>query len=293
VTPRADPSPLPPGVLLAREPPVGARRRRPVPAQRTLFVTAVPALDETEAATAAAEARTAFAPEQLPFEFGGDQPEPAPAPAPAVWGRHPGPLGPPEQLPFEFTPPETPPAAAVAPLREGPGPSADVAPAPQATVAGAPPEGAAVATGDAGDAANGPADEETGAEADAAPRPRWRTVAQLTAWAAAVVAVAVVLLVFVFPTRTYLAQRHQLAAAAGELRLLDTQNSQLAAQVARLRTDKEIERIAREQYHLVRPGESAIAILPPPAPPAPATPSAPPPAKPGQGWLHRLTSWVP
>jgi cell division protein FtsB len=108
----------------------------------------------------------------------------------------------------------------------------------------------------------------------------------------AVGAVAVVLLVFVFPTRTYVNQRRQLAATASELRLLNSQNSQLTDEVARLRTDSEIERIAREQYHLVQPGESAIAILPAPTQAAPATPSTPP-LKPHESWLHRLTSWLP
>jgi cell division protein FtsB len=124
-------------------------------------------------------------------------------------------------------------------------------------------------------------------------RSRWRAVAQVAAWTTAVVAVAIVLLVFVFPTRTYMAQRRQLSDAASELKLLDTQNAQLAGQVARLRTDAEIERIAREQYHLVRPGESAIAILPPPSSRAPATAPAPPPHKPHASWLDRLTSWIP
>ena len=45
-------------------------------------------------------------------------------------------------------------------------------------------------------------------------RRRWRTVAHVAAWGSAIVAVAVVLLVFVFPTRTYLSQRHQLALTA-------------------------------------------------------------------------------
>jgi hypothetical protein len=101
-----------------------------------------------------------------------------------------------------------------------------------------------------------------------------------------------VLLVFVFPTRTYVNQRRQLAATASELHLLDSQNAQLAGEVARLHTDSEIERIAREQYHLVQPGESAIAILPAPQSPTPATP-LPSPPKPHRSWLHRLTSWLP
>jgi len=115
------------------------------------------------------------------------------------------------------------------------------------------------------------------------------------AWVAGVVAVAIVLFVFVFPTGTYLDQRHQLAVAANRLRALDHQNAALSARADRLQSDTEIERLAREQYHLVRPGEQAFAILPPPVPPT----TAPPPATPrpvqrsGGGMWHGLRSWLP
>jgi cell division protein FtsB len=151
-------------------------------------------------------------------------------------------------------------------------------------------------TADADDAAGdatAAAPVDGGDDADGgAPRRRWRTVARTAAWASAVVAVAVVLLVFVFPTRTYLSQRRQLASTASELRLLTQQNTQLSSQVARLQTDTEIERLAREEYHLVRPGERAFAILPAPTPPTKAPPSRAA-AAPARGIIHRLTSWIP
>jgi cell division protein FtsB len=111
-----------------------------------------------------------------------------------------------------------------------------------------------------------------------------------------------VLLLFVFPTRTYLDQRHQLATASERLRVLSSQNAGLSARIDQLHTDTEIERIAREQYHLVRPGETAFAILPSPAPttttvaPAatPAGPAHPSSRHPGilrRVW-ERLTSWL-
>ena len=86
------------------------------------------------------------------------------------------------------------------------------------------------------------------------------------AWAlvASVVLVGVLFLA-VFPTRTYLAQRRDLAATERRLSVLSDQNKELEAKVGRLNTDAEIERLAREQYDLVRPGEEAYAILPPPA----------------------------
>ena len=86
------------------------------------------------------------------------------------------------------------------------------------------------------------------------------------------VAVVGVLFLFVFPARTYLAQRHDLAAAATRLRVLSDNNDKLAAEEAKLHDDSEIERLAREQYGLVKPGEEAYAILPSPTPPTTAPP---------------------
>ncbi len=73
------------------------------------------------------------------------------------------------------------------------------------------------------------------------------------------------LFVFVFPTRTYLAQRAETQRTQHQLDVLREQNDALSARVTALDTDAEIERIAREQFDLVRPGEEAFAILPAPA----------------------------
>ncbi len=96
-----------------------------------------------------------------------------------------------------------------------------------------------------------------------AARPRRRLFVAL------VVAIATIglLVVAVFPTRTYLAQRAATSAAASELDRLDGENARLERRIDRLRTPAEVERIAREEYGLVRPGEQAYAVLPPPAPP--------------------------
>ena len=76
----------------------------------------------------------------------------------------------------------------------------------------------------------------------------------------------VVLAVAVFPTSTYLDQRADTAEAEERLEVLRTQNGAYEAQIDRLQTPEEIERIAREQYNLVRPGEEAYAVLPAPLP---------------------------
>jgi cell division protein FtsB len=72
-----------------------------------------------------------------------------------------------------------------------------------------------------------------------------------------------VLFVGVFPTRTWLAQKNEMAAATEQLRVLSEQNEILAERVEVLHSDDEIERLAREQYNLVKPGEEAYALLPP------------------------------
>jgi cell division protein FtsB len=44
------------------------------------------------------------------------------------------------------------------------------------------------------------------------------------------------------------------------------QNERLAAEAKRLQTPAEIQRMAREQYHYVYPGEQAYSVIPAPAP---------------------------
>ena len=77
----------------------------------------------------------------------------------------------------------------------------------------------------------------------------------------------VALFVGVFPTRAFLAQRDAIASAEEELRGVEATNAELEDRVAALGTDAEIERLAREQYNLVYPGEEAYAVLPAPLPP--------------------------
>jgi cell division protein FtsB len=91
---------------------------------------------------------------------------------------------------------------------------------------------------------------------------------------------------FVFPTRSFLTQRSAIADAREELTVLDQQNHVLADQATKLKDDAEIERLAREQYNLVKPGEEAYALLPAteattttttaPAPPPPTVPAEKP-----------------
>lgn len=77
-----------------------------------------------------------------------------------------------------------------------------------------------------------------------------------------VLVVAGILFTFANPARTWLDQQEEIAAARDRTAVLDKQSRDLEARAALLGTDAEVERIAREQYGLVRPGEEAFVILP-------------------------------
>ena len=104
------------------------------------------------------------------------------------------------------------------------------------------------------------------------------------------------LFLFVFPTRTWVQQRDEIAAAEKRLEVLDEQNRKLSARVNELQTDAEVERIAREQYQLVRPGEEAYAILPAPGAPAEeeiaSIDEALEPADPGPWWRRAWNAFT-
>jgi cell division protein FtsB len=72
------------------------------------------------------------------------------------------------------------------------------------------------------------------------------------------------LFVAVFPIRTLLAQRRETDAVRSDLELLTEQNERLQREAERLLSDAEVERIARERYNLVRPGETPYAVVPAP-----------------------------
>lgn len=75
------------------------------------------------------------------------------------------------------------------------------------------------------------------------------------------------LFAFVYPTRTYLKQREQIQAAEERLGILQDQTAALRHDTERLEGDAEVERIAREQYGLVRPGETPYVLVPATTPP--------------------------
>ena len=76
-----------------------------------------------------------------------------------------------------------------------------------------------------------------------------------------------VLALGVFPTRDFLEQRADLGSTQEQLSVLREQNGALEERIEALSTPEEIERLAREQYNLVHPGEEAYSVLPAPLPP--------------------------
>jgi len=94
-----------------------------------------------------------------------------------------------------------------------------------------------------------------------------------------------VLFVAVFPARTYLDQHRQRQEVVAQLKATDAKNKALEQRIATLHTDAEVERLAREQYNLVSPGEEAYAILPTRQRPPATAPKAKP--KSSAGFLGR------
>ncbi len=82
---------------------------------------------------------------------------------------------------------------------------------------------------------------------------------------AAVVALALSVLagLAVLPTRTWMSQRQDMAEARADLARIEDEVAELSAQLEQLRTDDEIERMARQHFDLVYPGEESYRIVPP------------------------------
>jgi cell division protein FtsB len=65
----------------------------------------------------------------------------------------------------------------------------------------------------------------------------------------------------VYPIRRYFSVRSSITKLINEDRALDRKQQQLTQQKALLQTDAEVERIARAELNMVRPGEVAFAII--------------------------------
>ncbi len=112
---------------------------------------------------------------------------------------------------------------------------------------------------------------------------------------AALAGLAAVIALGSFPARAYVEQQDQRRDLAERAVALAAGNQELGAQAEYLRSDEAIERLARQRYQLVRPGEEAYSIIPTGQPetaaeptPVPAVAAAPA----GDGWWSRLWSKI-
>ncbi|MSO86128.1 MAG: septum formation initiator family protein [Acidimicrobiia bacterium] len=99
------------------------------------------------------------------------------------------------------------------------------------------------------------------------PRRSWRRSGRMLGLVSGAVVVLALLVLVVLPTPTYLAQRRNIRETEQRLTVLRHQNQAYEDRVERLQSAEEIERLAREQYNLVLPGEEAYAVLAAPLPP--------------------------
>jgi cell division protein FtsB len=83
-----------------------------------------------------------------------------------------------------------------------------------------------------------------------------------------VTAVAVGYVLFV-PARSYLDQRQATDRTQDQLDALDEEIAELEQRAVELQDPAELERLAREEFNLVEPGEESFAVLPDPPQPLP------------------------
>lgn len=68
----------------------------------------------------------------------------------------------------------------------------------------------------------------------------------------------------VFPTRAWIRQQRDVDAEARRLEAIERRNDELQARIDALQTPEEVERQAREQSRLIRPGEQVFTVSPAP-----------------------------
>lgn len=89
------------------------------------------------------------------------------------------------------------------------------------------------------------------------------------------------------PARQALGQRRAIAIEEQKLAALRSSNAHLEKELRRLNDKDYLEKAAREQLGVVRPGETAYIVEKAPAPPRPKPPPPPPPP-----WYDRVWRWL-
>jgi len=90
------------------------------------------------------------------------------------------------------------------------------------------------------------------------------------------------------PARQAYDQWERTRAEERKLALLTQRNEQLEERLDRLEDPEYVEKLAREQLDLVRPGEISYVVVPPPEPTE--TQAAPKPPEPS--WHQQIAEWV-
>jgi hypothetical protein len=92
---------------------------------------------------------------------------------------------------------------------------------------------------------------------------------------------------FLFPARTYLAQKQDIAGQEQTIAVLKAENTKLAAESAALQNNATIAGIARAKYGLVGAGQQAFMVLPSQERPRPSAA----PQRPKVPWYASLEFW--
>ena len=96
----------------------------------------------------------------------------------------------------------------------------------------------------------------------------------------------------ILPFRQLVSQQRQIERNQEQLAALERENDVLSEDIEMLGTDAEIERIAREQYGLVRPGEVAYVVVTPRETPTIATSPDPVVRSDERPWWQRVWDFI-
>lgn len=96
----------------------------------------------------------------------------------------------------------------------------------------------------------------------------------------------------ILPFRQLVSQQRQIENTQNQLAALESENELLSEDIKMLGTDAEIERIAREQYGLVRPGEVGYVVVVPREATVTETPPDPVVRSDERAWWQRVWDFV-
>ena len=80
-----------------------------------------------------------------------------------------------------------------------------------------------------------------------------------------VLALSGAMYLFVYPLRTYLSQKNQIAQAQRTIAVLGAEDAKLSSENVHLHQKSYVDQLARSDYGYVWPGQKAYEVLPPPA----------------------------